>query len=146
MTKVIISLIALSFSGLVSAATCQDLFSDANANSSKARQYANQANTNFALMKKLATDNASDAEICDAGQMSRMGAMQSARFFRFSRKSWLEAINVCSSPNDKTAADQADLNTGYFNTQAQFVASMDNLLGAKCGLKPLTPLLNTIDN
>jgi hypothetical protein len=97
-------------------------------------------------MKQQAQSNASNAEICDTGSMSRMAGFQSARNFRLARKNWLEAIDVCDSPNDQIAAEAADNSTTAFNTQAKFIASMDNLLGAKCNSKALTPLLNTIDN
>lgn len=134
--------IALSFSSLASASTCQDLFSEANGSSSKARQYSDQANGLFSKMKEQAQENSSDAEICSTGKDSRMSAYLSAINFRKARANWLEAIDACNAPNDKTAAEQADLNTDYYNTQAEFIASMDNLLGSRCGAKPLTPMLN----
>ncbi len=125
--------------------TCESLFSDANTVNAQSRQYAALADSNFTEMKKQAQLNASNKTMCDLGRTSRMGAMQSARGFRMARASWLKAINVCGSPNDKNASVEADKNTSAYNTQANFIASMDNLLKTQCGFEPLTPLLNTID-
>lgn len=140
--KLNILIATLLLSSVASANTCQDLFSEGNSKAEVAFLYAQKAEATFSQMKELAKKNAPSSELCKVGQDSRMAAFLSATNFKKSRAAWLEAIDACSTPNDKTAAEQADENTDHYNTQAEFIASMDNLLGSRCGAKPLTPILN----
>jgi len=121
---------------------CGIYFDNGNSQASKGAQYAQKASSLFNQMKERAEEGAPSSELCQLGTDSRMSAYLSAVSFRKARVAWLDAINLCQAPNDATAAEQADLNTEYYNTQAEFIADMDNLLGARCGSKPLTPLLN----
>lgn len=121
---------------------CRQLFDEANSAASIAIDFGKNAEKEFKSMKRHAKDNATNERICGIGRDTRMLAFLSAKNFKKSRAIWLDAINACQSPNDETAADQADSNTISYNTQAEFVASMDNLLGSRCGFKPLTPVLN----
>lgn len=135
----------LVFSALFSTVTfadCSNSFNEGISHAELGNKYVNHSNQNLALMQKLINNGSSNAQVCEAGQSTRMGAFQAAVAFKKSRAFFLNAVNECDSPNDSAAAGNADFATKQYNTNAELVAKFDNILGANCGAKPLTPLLN----
>lgn len=139
--KTTLCLLMLSFAS-ISFADCITTYNAGVMASKKGDNASNRAQNLFNEMKSLAANGASSEELCTLGKESRMSAFVAAQSYKNSRESFLEAVNACASPNDAKAASLADQATDAYNTSAEFITSMDNLLASKCNAKPLTPLLN----
>lgn len=123
-------------------AGCSSLMTEGKNAGSQGNSNTRLSNDSLAKMQDLIKQNASNKDICEKAQETRMASFLAAKDFKRSRSAYLKAVNECESPNDRVSAGNADTATESYNRNADLVAKLDKLMGSQCGRPPITPMLN----